>query len=145
MSFVAEASRVVAASPAEVFDALAAFPSWGSHAPRSFRPVSEERKLFAGMRLRVRILGLPSTLKVTVVERPREITWCGGSRTLLHGEHRFLFEAEGAGTRVRSVETWRGALTPLVRRLVKAQAERVAGQQLEALAAYLRATGPAKN
>ncbi len=145
MSFVAEATRVLSASPAEVFDALAAFPSWGSRAPRSFRPASEQGTLFAGMRLKVRILGLPSTLKVTVVERPREIAWCGGSRTLLHGEHRFLFEAEGTGTRVRSVETWRGALTPLVRPLVKAQAERVAAQQLEALAGYLRATAPASN
>jgi hypothetical protein len=145
MSFIAEASRLFPAAPEAVFDALAAFSEWGEHAPRAFRPAAPQGKLSVGMRLRVRIMGLPTTLKVTVVTRAAEITWCGGSRALLHGEHRFLFEAEGTGTRVRSVETWRGALAPLVRPVVKAQAERVAAKQLEALGEYLRAQGNAAN
>jgi hypothetical protein len=138
MTFVAQTSRTVACPPEVAFDRLADHASWRDWMPRSFRPVGRaERTLRVGDRPRVRIAGslLPAALEVTVVDRPREITWCGGVRPLLWAEHRFLFEADGAGgTRVRSVETWRGALAPLVRRIVQPIAERIGGEQIAGLA-----------
>ncbi len=105
--------------------------------PRSFQPVGEaSRALRAGDQLRVRIGGAPrpTLLSVTVFDRAREITWCGGVRPLLWAEHRFLFEKDGAGTRVRSVETWHGALAPLVKPVLRRLAEKVGRQQLAGLA-----------
>lgn len=141
MSFVVEASRTVAASPEAAFDALADYPSWRGWMPRSFRPVEPAAgALREGDRLRVRVGGSPfaTRLEVTVADRPREITWTGGARALLWAEHRFLFEAAGGGgTRIRSVETWRGALAPFVRFVLAPVAARIGAQQLAGLARAL--------
>jgi hypothetical protein len=47
--------------------------------------------------------------------------------------HRFLFEANGKGTLVRSVETWSGALDRILKPIVKRGAEAVGRDQLGAL------------
>lgn len=57
----------------------------------------------------------------------------GGGTPLLSARHRFLFEPEGKGTRVRSVETWEGPTERVMRHVVKPVAERLAGEQLAAL------------
>lgn len=116
MAFVAQASRTLNVKPEIAFDKLADFSSWAEWMPPSFRPISKkESALRVGDRVRVKISGAPApaTLEVTVVDRAREITWCGGPSGILRAEHRFLFEPHGDGTRVRSVETWRGALSPI--------------------------------
>ena len=138
MPFVAEASCTVAAPVEVAFDRLADHASWRDWMPRSFRPVGPSGGVLrAGDRLRMRVGGAPfaTVLEVTVVARAREITWTGGVRALLWAEHRFLFEPDGEGSaRVRSVETWHGPLAPLVRPVLQPMAERVARQQLGALA-----------
>lgn len=138
MPFVAEASCSIAVAPEIAFDRLAHHPSWKNWMPRSFVPVSRARgALRVGDRVRMRIAGAPvaAVIEVTVVDRPREITWRGGVGRLLHAEHRFLFESDGqGGTRVRSVETWRGALAAVLRPFVKPVAERVGAEQLSGLA-----------
>jgi hypothetical protein len=121
-----------------VFDRLADHASWLDWMPSSFRPVDRTpASLSRGARLKTRIAHAPvaSTLEVTVVDRPREITWCGGARGVLRAEHRFLFEpTPNGGTRIRSVETWRGVLSPLLKPIVKRAAERIGKKQLESLA-----------
>ena len=83
----------------------------------------------------MKITGAPATIEVTVVDRAREITWCGGVRGLLRAEHRFLFESDGkGGTKIHSHETWRGVLAPLLKPFVKPRAERIGGEQLAGLA-----------
>jgi hypothetical protein len=69
---------------------------------------------------------------VYVVDRANEITWGGGS-PLLAARHRYLFEPEASGTRVRSVETWEGWADGLARPVVLPLAEKIAGHQLGAL------------
>jgi hypothetical protein len=136
--FVAEASLHIAAPTTAVFDKLADHDGWRSWMPRSFRPVGRPLgKLSAGARPRVRIAGarIASPIDVTVVDRPREITWRGGIGRLLFAEHRFLFEeGKNGGTTVRSVETWDGLIAPFVRPVVKRLAEKVGREQLAALA-----------
>jgi hypothetical protein len=97
-----------------------------------------------GDSIRVRIAGMPmaAKLSVSVTKRPDgkegtssgEITWTGGVRGLLWAEHRFLFEPKEGGTRVRSVETWHGALAPLFQKAIQKQAERIGAEQLAGLA-----------
>ena len=142
MSFIVEAERTIEAPPQRVFDKLADFASWPQWMPRSFAPVVKDGApspvhLRLGDRFRVRVGGAPvaSTLRVSVLERPRELAWRGGVRGLLRAEHRFVFEAVGdSRTRVRSIEAWHGSLARLLRRLVEPAALRIGGQQLEALA-----------
>jgi hypothetical protein len=137
MGFVAEASVEVPKPPGELFDRLADHSSWAAWMPATFRPVGRTLgELRPGDKPRVKIAGAPgvTTLHVTVVDRAREITWTGGLRGVLWAEHRFLFEPTHDGTRVRSVETWKGALAPFVRPIVKRLAEKAAGQQLAGLA-----------
>jgi hypothetical protein len=135
MSFIAEASIFVSAPPEAVFDKLADHPSWHAWMPATFRPVGTSRgPLRVGDKLPMYIARLPvvTPIEVLVVDRASEITWGGGS-PLLRARHRFLFEAEAAGTRVRSVETWEGALDFALKRVIKPLAERIARDQLEAL------------
>ncbi len=140
MSFVAEAELIIDAPPARVFDRLADFASWPTWMPRSFIPVvrpGEPSPLRLDDRFRVKIAGGPfaSTLRISVLERPREIAWRGGLRGLLWAEHRFVLEPDGdRRTRVRSIETWRGALAGLTRRFVKPLAVKIGGEQLKGLA-----------
>ena len=78
---------------------------------------------------------MASTLKVSRLDRPRELAWRGGVRGLLWAEHRFVLEPDGdRRTRVQSIETWHGALAGLLRRLVEPAAIKIGGQQLEGLA-----------
>lgn len=133
MPFVAEASIFIQASPEAAFDKLADHASWSSWMPKNFRPRgASSGPLKVGAKLRVAILRVPVPIEVFVVERPSEITW-GGGTPLLSARHRFLFEAEGKGTRVRSVETWEGPTERVMRHVVKPVAERLAGEQLAAL------------
>jgi hypothetical protein len=140
MSFVAEAERTIDAPPQRVFDRLADVASWPSWMPRSFAPVVRSgtpSPLRPGDRFRVKISGAPlaSTLKISKLDRPNELAWRGGVRGLLWAEHRFVFEPIGdRKTRVRSIETWRGALAGVLRRLVEPAAVRIGAQQLEGLA-----------
>jgi hypothetical protein len=140
--FVAEASIRVNAPSSAVFDTLADHDGWSAWMPRSFRPVGRPLgKLSAGARPRVRIAGarFASPIEVTVVDRPREITWRGGIGKLLFAEHRFLFaDTTDGGTEVRSVETWDGLIAPFVRPIVKRVAEKVGREQLAALARAAR-------
>ncbi len=93
------------------------------------------RPLREGDVIRVRIAGAPvaSKIDVVVVDRPHEITWSGGIRGVLHGRHRFLFEPHEGGTRVRSAETWSGALAAVVKPALKRAASKVGLQQLRGL------------
>jgi hypothetical protein len=137
MSFVAEGSITLAVSPEVAFDALRDHPSWREWMPRSFAPRSElGRPLEPGDVIRVRVGGAPvaSRIEIAVVDRPSEITWCGGVRGLIYARHRFLFEPHEGGTRVRSVETWSGVLAALAKPALGRAAEKVGGQQLRGLA-----------
>lgn len=108
--------------------------------PRSFVPVvrpDTPSPLRRGDRVRVKVGGAPvaSTLKVSIVERPREIAWRGGIRGLLWAEHRFVLEPDGAHrTRVKSIETWNGPLARVLRRIIEPAAVKIGGQQLAGLA-----------
>jgi len=136
MSFLAEASITLPVSPEVAFDALRDHPSWRDWMPRSFVPTSKlGRPLEEGDLIRVRIAGAPvaSKIDVAVVERAREITWCGGVRGVLYARHRFLFEPHEGGTRVRSAETWSGALSYLVKPALKRAASKVGLEQLRGL------------
>jgi hypothetical protein len=145
MSFVAQAELMIDAPAARVFDRLADFAAWPSWMPASFVPLVQAVQpspLRLGDRFRVKVGGAPfaSTLRLSVCERPREIAWRGGVRGLLWAEHRFVLEPDGdRRTRVRSIETWRGALAGLTRRIVKPLAEKIGGEQLAGLA---RASAP---
>jgi hypothetical protein len=122
----------VEVSPAVAFDTLADHDSWPEWMPSSFLPVGPSLgTLRVGLIPRVRINGLPFTtpLSVTVVDRPREITWAGGSASL-KGVHTFLFEARGEGTRVTSSETWSGWLAWLLMPVLRSGAGRVGRAQL---------------
>lgn len=140
MSFLAQAELTIDAPPQRVFDRLADFAAWPSWMPKSFVPVvraGAPSPLRLGDRFRVKVGGAPfaSTLRVAALERPREISWKGGLRGVLWAEHRFVLEPEGDHrTRVRSIETWHGALAGVAKRIVKPLAEKIGVQQLAALA-----------
>ncbi|HSO37517.1 MAG TPA: SRPBCC domain-containing protein [Labilithrix sp.] len=140
MSFVAQAELTIDAPPQRVFDRLADFAAWPSWMPPSFVPLVKPgapSPLRLGDRIRVKVGGAPfaSTLRLSALERPREIAWRGGLRGILWAEHRFVLEPDGERrTRVRSIETWHGALAGLTRRIVKPLAEKIGGQQLAGLA-----------
>ncbi len=136
MSFIAEATLTLSCSPEVAFDALLDHPSWAEWMPRSFVPTSSlGRPLRAGDVISVRVAGAPiaSKIVVDVVDRPNEITWCGGVRGILHGRHRFLFEPRDGGTLVRSAETWSGVIAALVKPALKRQASKVGLAQLRGL------------
>lgn len=122
MPYTVQSHLDIAVSPEIAFDTLADHGSWPAWMPRSFAPVGPSLgTLRVGMAPRVRINGLPfaTPLFVTVVDRPRAITWSGGSAAL-RGEHTFRFEPHEGGTRVTSVEVWSGwvawVLSPVLRR-----------------------------
>jgi carbon monoxide dehydrogenase subunit G len=137
MPFVAKGSRHVSVTPEVAFDRLADYASWADWMPQSFRPTgSPSGALVIGRKIRVRVGGLPgvTTIEVSEARRPAEIAWQGGLPGVLFADHRFLFEADGDGTKVTSLETWSGALASLARLFIQPMAERIGGQQLEALA-----------
>jgi hypothetical protein len=139
MSFVAEAERTIEAPPQRVFDRLIDVATWPEWMPRSFRLVVRSgtpSPLRMGDRIKVKIAGgpLPSTIRVSKLVRPSELVWRGGVRGLLWAEHRFVLEPVGdRRTRVRSIETWHGALAHLLRGIVLPLAIRVGTEQLAGL------------
>lgn len=117
--------------------------------PPSFRALrAPHRPLREGDTLVVKIapgvLPVVAVLRVVSIEIDRAVVWRGGVRGVLVGEHTFRFEDEGDGTtRLRSDETWSGALTALdpFARSLRASAERVGASQLEGLARFVEAEG----
>jgi hypothetical protein len=141
MSFVARGSRRIPVAAEVAFDRLADHTSWFEWMPSSFRPVGKAvGVLRRGQKVRIKIAGIPvaSPVEVSEMRRPTEIAWSGGVPGVLWANHQFFFEADGpAATVVVSHETWSGLLAPFVERFIKPQAERIGGQQLEALARSL--------
>ena len=139
MSFVAEAERTIEAPPQRVFDKLIDVASWPTWMPRSFVPLlrSDTRSpLRLGDRVKVKVGGapLPTTIRMSKLVRPTEVAWRGGVRGVFWAEHRFVLEPVGdRRTRVRSIETWRGALSGLLRPFVHPVAVRAANAQLAGL------------
>jgi hypothetical protein len=137
MSFVAQALVTLPVSAETAFDRLADHASWQDWMPGSFRPVGRSPgRLQPGSKVRVRLFGapLPVSIRVVVVDRARELTWGGGVPGILRGKHRFLFEPRGGSSvEVRSVETWSGAMSPLLRRVLLPLAERIGREQLAGL------------
>lgn len=114
------------------FDTLADHASWPEWMPRTFRPVGPSLgTLRVGSTPRVRINHLPfdTPLPVTVFDRPREITWAGGSAAL-RGVHSFLFEARDGKTRITSSEVWSGPLAWMFIAVLYPGAVRVGRDQL---------------
>ncbi|MDB4944689.1 MAG: hypothetical protein JWP97_4223 [Labilithrix sp.] len=141
MSFVARAEILIDAPVERVFERLADLAAWPSWMPGSFVPVfhGKPEPLALGTRFRVKVGGspLPASLRVSLHERPRQLAWTGGVPGLLRAEHRFVVEAEGPQrSRVRSVETWTGALAlaGITKRIVKPLAEKIGRAQLAGLA-----------
>jgi hypothetical protein len=142
MSFVAEAELTIEAPPQRVFDRLADFAGWPSWMPRSFVPVlvdGSPSPLKLGDTFKVRVAGAPmaAKLRISVLDRPREIAWRGGVRGVFWAEHRFVLEEIGDDhrrTRVRSIETWHGIGAHLAKKTVMRTALRVGGEQLAGLA-----------
>jgi hypothetical protein len=138
MPYVARASRTLPVSDTVAYDRLADHDSWPRWMPRSFSVIGTTKgTLTKGTKFRVRIEGVPFpvSLRVSVAERPAELTWCGGVRGLLYAEHRFLFERRGdREVEVSSVETWSGVLAALLRAAIEPQAEKVGAAQLAGLA-----------
>ena len=92
------------------------------------------------MRVRLPGLPMPAVMRISRVVANRELGWRGGLPGILMAEHVFYFDAAGVGaTRVRSEETWTGALSRVrfVARRVAQVAERVGREQLDALARSL--------
>ena len=143
MSFVAAASREVRADRAACFARFVDFPSWRVWMPPSFRPLKGPAGALAvgdSLRFRIRAGVLPviAAARVVRLEPGREITWRGGVPGVLVGEHSFHFEDAGSGTtRVRSEETWSGAIASwgFVGRRILPMAEKIAGEQLDGFAA----------
>ena len=108
--------------------------------PRSFVAVPSDGSpspLKLGDKFRVRVGGAPiaTTLRVSRLERPREIAWKGGVPGVFWAEHRFVLEPEGdRRTRVRSIETWHGIVARLAKKLVMRTALRIGSEQLDGLA-----------
>jgi hypothetical protein len=74
------------------------------------------------------------SIRVVVVDRARELTWGGGVPGVLTGSHRFLFEPRGeSSVEVRSIETWSGMMSPVLRRHLLPLAERIGREQLAGL------------
>ena len=142
MTFVAESSIVVNAASDACFATFVDFPAWHEFMPPSYRPVAgPARALRANDRVRIRIAGLGPvvTIRISHIEPDREIAWHGGVRGVLAAAHRFVFEVQGdRATRVRSEETWTGALSvgPLAL-AVKARAEQIGAEQLAGFRDYM--------
>ena len=138
MSFVAETSLLVPHPPEKVYERLADVGSWHRWMPPDFRPLgSPHGSLKLGTRIKVKLLHLPvpTPLDVYLFKPPVELGWSGGNHKLLGAWHRFVFEpeADGAHTRVRSLETWDGALSFAVRPALQPLAVKIANSQLGAL------------
>jgi hypothetical protein len=141
MSFVAEASILLDVPLEAAYDKLADHASWADWMPPTFYPAGSSRgPLRAGETVRMKIGRMPfaSAIQVEIVERPHEITWGGGVPGVISARHRFLFEPEGEGTRVRSVETWEGPMERVLRPAIQPMAERIGRDQLQALDRALR-------
>jgi hypothetical protein len=135
MPLIAEAERTISGPIETVFSRFIDYRSWAAWMPPKFRPMrGPSRPLRTGDRLLVRVGGLPSFLRVELVEGPREVCWSGGVPGVLLARHTFTFEALGEkSTRIRSSEPWTGLLvgiTPIAAR-IKGVAERVGRAQLE--------------
>jgi hypothetical protein len=138
MKLIARAELELDKPIAEVFAKLIDYGGWPSWMPAGFRPVSGPRRaLEAGDRIVVKIgPGLPGPLHILRVRSNEELSWRGGIRGVLIGQHSFFLEELGpTRTRVRSEEPFSGVLTWLapVRKTIARQASAVSLQMLEGL------------
>jgi hypothetical protein len=140
MSFTVSLERSLEVDRHEAFSRFIDFRTWKSWMPASFRPIrGPERALRKGDRLTVSLdiglgIGLPSVVLVSRVDPDREITWRGGVKGLLLGEHSFFFEdKEGGGTILRSYEEFTGLVMsrPAIAARGKKLAERIGAEQAD--------------
>ncbi len=142
MAYVVHAQIELDAAPERAFDALCDHGNWPRWMPPTFAPLGPSvGTLTVGAKFKARVdrMPFPSVIEVTRLDRPRALTWCGGLDGLMRAEHTFYFEANGAGTRVRSEEKWSGPLAAMLSPFVKWRARVGAQAQLAGLAQALSA------
>jgi len=135
MPFTVEVHLDMEVSPEVAFDTLADHDSWPQWMPRVFLPVGPSLgtlRVGSVPKVRINHLPFPTPLPVKVLDRPREITWSGGS-ALLRGEHSFFFEAKDGGTRVTSSEKWSGPMAWMLYPILRVGAARVGLAQLRGI------------
>jgi hypothetical protein len=135
MALIAESELTISGPIDTVFSQFVDYRRWSAWMPASFRPMrGPSRPLRQGDRLLIRVTGLPTIIRVELLEAPREVCWSGGLPGVMHARHTFTFEAVGdKTTRVRSTEPWTGVVTrvkPLADR-IQGAAEREGRHQLE--------------
>jgi hypothetical protein len=135
MALIAESELTISGPIDTVFSQFVDYGRWSAWMPASFRPMrGPSRPLRQGDRLLIRVTGLPTIIRVELLEAPREVCWSGGLPGVMHARHTFTFEAVGdKTTRVRSTEPWTGVVTrvkPLADR-IQGAAEREGRHQLE--------------
>lgn len=102
----------IEAQPEEVWSALTDIASYRDWNPYHVS-VRSEGDLAPGVRLTVEI-DKPNGERLTIrprvlrMEADRELTWGGGPRGIFHGEHTFVLEPSGNGTRLVHSEVFKG-------------------------------------
>ena len=137
MAFVVHAEIELDVPPERAFDALTNHDTWPKWMPPTFVPVGPSvGTLVVGSKVKARVdrMPFPSVIEVTRLDRPKEITWCGGARGLMFAEHTFFFDAHGTGTRVRSAETWSGPVAAVLGPMLRWRAAAGARAQRRAAA-----------
>lgn len=143
MAVTGKVTMIVDAPLDEAYQKFCDYSLWDQWMPAGFRPVKgPARVLQAGDNVKVKLkaVGPAMTvpLKVFRATTNKEITWGGGPKGLLHAEHCFFFEDAGEGrTRIRSEETFKGALTLPAPGLMKKEIERIGGEQLQAFSTWI--------
>ena len=143
MAVTGKVTMIVNAPLEEAYQKFCDFSRWGEWMPEIFRPVSGPQRVLTGgdaIKVKLKAVGPAMTMPIKVFRSSpnREITWGGGAKGLLHAEHCFFFEDAGEGrTRIRSEETFSGALTLPAPGFLKKQIETIGAAQLEGFSAWV--------
>jgi hypothetical protein len=135
MPLIAATEYTIAGPIDTVFSRFIDYPQWAAWMPSIFRPMrGPSRPLRTGDRILISLSGLPSFIKVELVDAPREVRWGGGVPGILHASHTFRFEAvDEKTTRILSSEPWTGLVThvPTIGARIQKTAEAAARGQLK--------------
>jgi uncharacterized protein YndB with AHSA1/START domain len=117
----AEGEIHIAAPPAAVWDVISTLDAWPAWSP-DIKSVNVDGPVVSGTVFRWKSGSSSLTSVLQVVDPPRELAWTGKTMGIT-AVHVFRFEPDGPGTRVRSEESWKGAIRRWLA-LLKAEVER---------------------
>lgn len=138
-TYNASYESTISASPERTWELLSDFsgyPEWNPLTPKMKCSAQQGARGIGWLVVGPSFMRVPYSPKIVTADANRELRWKGGVPLVFYGDHRFIIEPDGDGTKLVHRETFRGLIPFIGRPFLAIGTKRAYKQFNKAIDAY---------